>query len=387
MNPFTSKDIVVLDVTSRLMSVMVGCKKAQSVYDVKASVDREYAGFCDGEWLDESETVSVAEEVLTEAMKTSLSRSKRLFIGVPAEFVTVVNKPVSITLDRVRRIIDADIDYLLKKGNTFAESDFEVINSSAICYSVDTSDKLYFDVRGMVAGRVESTVSYMLCETRFMDLFASVARRCGFKEIRFVASPWAEGISLFEREQRDASYVLVDIGYISSFIAVGRGEGLSDLKSFSLGGAHISADIFEVLQVPYELAERAKELVDLNLNYADDAVLVADNEYTVFASDACEIVKARLEVFADLIKSVLDSLDSPTYVPIYLTGEGITAIRGAKKFLSEEIGRNVEICAPKLPGYSRPDDSSKVALLVVADNLSKSNIGEYIKRVINGGKQ
>ena len=220
-----------------------------------------------------------------------------------------------------------------------------------------------------------------------MDLFASVARRCGFKEIRFVASPWAEGISLFEREQRDASYVLVDIGYISSFIAVGRGEGLSDLKSFSLGGAHISADIFEVLQVPYELAERAKELVDLNLNYADDAVLVADNEYTVFASDACEIVKARLEVFADLIKSVLDSLDSPTYVPIYLTGEGITAIRGAKKFLSEEIGRNVEICAPKLPGYSRPDDSSKVALLVVADNLSKSNIGEYIKRVINGGKQ
>lgn len=116
MNPFTSKDIVVLDVTSRLMSVMVGCKKAQSVYDVKASVDREYAGFCDGEWLDESETVSVAEEVLTEAMKTSLSRSKRLFIGVPAEFVTVVNKPVSITLDRVRRIIDADIDYLLKRA-------------------------------------------------------------------------------------------------------------------------------------------------------------------------------------------------------------------------------------------------------------------------------
>lgn len=58
----------------------------------------------------------MAEEVLTEAMKTSLSRSKRLFIGVPAEFVTVVNKPVSITLDRVRRIIDADIDYLLKRA-------------------------------------------------------------------------------------------------------------------------------------------------------------------------------------------------------------------------------------------------------------------------------
>lgn len=387
MSVFFGKDTVVLDVTSRLMSALVGSRKAQSVYDIKAAVDREYAGFCDGEWLDEVNTEDVAREVLNEAVQLSGVRPKWLYVGVPGEFVTVVNRNVTITLDRVRRIIDADIDYLLKKGNTFDEAGFEVINSSAICYSVDTSDKLYFDVRGMVAGRVEATVSYMLCETRFMDTLIDVAKRAGFKEVRFVASPWAEGITLFEREQRDASYVLVDIGYISSFISVGRGEGVSDLKSFSLGGAHIAADIYEVLQVPYELAERAKELVDLNLNYADDAVLVADNEYTVFASDACEIVRARLEVFADLIKTVLDGLESPSYVPVYLTGEGICAIRGAKKFLSEQLNRNVEICAPRVPGYSRPDDSSKIALFTVAETLAKSNIGEYIKRVINGGKQ
>ena len=134
------------------------------------------------------------------------------------------------------------------------------------------------------------------------------------------------------------------------------------------------------------IAERAKELVDLNLSYADDAVLVADNDYTVFAADACEIVRARLEQFAELIKTVLDGLDSPTYVPVYLTGEGVASIRGAKKFLSEQLNRSVEVCAPRLPGFFKPSDSSKISLLTVAETLSKFNFGEYIKRVLNGGK-
>lgn len=386
MSAFFSKDIVILDVTSRLISAIVGCKKAQSVYDIKASAEREYDGFCDGQWLNEADLHSVVSEVLSEAVAAAGSRSRRIFIGVPGEFVSVVNKRVFVTLDRVRRVIDADIDFLLRKGNDFDDDGYEVINSSAVCYSVDTSDKLYFDVRGMMAGRIEATVSYMFCETRFTDTFRTIAAEHGFKEIHFIASPWAEGLALFEREQRDVSYVLVDIGYISSFIAVGRGEGLCELKSFSLGGAHIAADMYEYLQVPFELAERAKELVDLNLSYADDAVLVADNDYTVFAADACEIVRARLEQFAELIKTVLDGLDSPTYVPVYLTGEGVASIRGAKKFLSEQLNRSVEVCAPRLPGFSKPSDSSKISLLTVAETLSKFNFGEYIKRVLNGGK-
>lgn len=385
MSAFFSKDIAVLDVTSRLMSAIVGCKRAQSVFDIKACVEREYDGFCDGDWLDAAGAESTAAETLAEAVKLSGTRAKRLFVGVPAEFLAVVNKDVTVTLDRVRRVIDADIDFLLKKGADFGDGAYEVVNSSAICYSVDTSDKLYFDVRGMTAGRVEATVSYMLCETGFIDMFTSAARKAGFKDVRFIASPWAEGLSLFEREQRDAAYVLVDIGYISSFIAVGRGEGLSDLKSFSMGGGHIAADMFEVLGVPFELAERAKELVDLNLNYDADAVLASDGEHTVYASDACEIVRARLEYFGELIKSVLDGLDSPAYVPVYLTGEGIADIRGAKKILGEQLGRSVEICAPKLPGYSRTADSSKVALLTVAETMSKTSFGDYFKRVINGG--
>lgn len=72
------------------------------------------------------------------------------------------------------------------------------------------------------------------------------------------------------------------------------------MKSFSMGGAHICADIFEALDVPFEMAEEAKRLVDLNLNYSDEAVLVSDGENAVYAQDACEIAKNRLDVFAEI---------------------------------------------------------------------------------------
>ena len=39
---------------------------------------------------------------------------------------------------------------------------------------------------------------------------------------------------MFEREQRDAAYVLIYVGYLSSSVAVGIGEGLKELKFFSM---------------------------------------------------------------------------------------------------------------------------------------------------------
>lgn len=191
---------------------------------------------------------------------------------------------------------------------------------------------------------------------------------------------------MFEREQRDAAYVVIDAGYLSSSVAVGRGEGLEELKSFSMGGGHVAADIYEVLGVPFPLAEEAKELVDLNLSYSDDAVLVADGSNVIRAAEACEIVRARLEYFAEVVASVIASTDTPTYIPVYLTGEGFTSIRGARTVLSAGLGRTVELCAPKVPGFTRPEDSSAISLFTVAETMQK-NDRNILKRVFNGGKK
>lgn len=389
MGSLFTKDIAVLDVNSRLVTAIVGAKRAQSVFGIKAMAEKQHQGYENGEWFDAKETVELAKSVLIESMKESDSRTKKLFIGVPAEFVAVVTKEVSIRLDRRRRVIDDDIAYLLKKGDDFDSNKYLTINTSAIYYSLDDEDKIYNDVRDMEAQKVDACVSYMLCEKSFVDMFDEVASSLGFTDVKYVATCWAECMALLEKEQRDNVYMLIDAGYLSSSVCIAKGEGILDMKSFSMGGAHICADIFETLEVPFDMAEEAKRLVDLNLNYSDEAVLVSDGENVVHALDACEIAKSRLDVFVEVLAGIFKDIedDAPSYMPVYITGEGIATMRGATKYLSEQLGKNIEIITPKLPGFAKPEDCSKASLLVMADNLSRFDFGAFIKKLFNGGKK
>jgi len=389
MSGLFAKDIVVLDVTSRLISAIVGVKKAQSVFGIKSNVEKEHPGYENGAWFDEDETATVVKKVISEAMRSANSRSKRLFIGVPAEFVSVVSKEVSVDFDRQRRVTDEDVDFLLEKGNDFDSAEYEVINTSAVYYSVDEGGKTALDVRGENARSLTACVSYMLADKNFVKMFDSIATSLGFADVRYIATNWAECVTLLDEEQREGEFALIDIGYLSSSVSVAKGEGVLEMKSFSLGGGHICGDIYEMLNVPFDLAQDAKAHVDLNLNYSADAVLVSDDDNVVYAADVSEIVKSRLDMFVDILSDIFKSFGdkTPSYLPVYLTGDGIASMRGAKKYLNEQLGKNIEIITPKLPGFVKPDYSSKIALLIMAESLAKFNFGVFIKSLFNGGKR
>ena len=56
MGSIFTKDIAVLDVNSRLVSAIVGAKRAQSVFGIKSVVEKQHQGYENGEWFDEQET-------------------------------------------------------------------------------------------------------------------------------------------------------------------------------------------------------------------------------------------------------------------------------------------------------------------------------------------
>ncbi len=383
-----SSDIAVVDVTSRLITSIVGYKRAQSVFAIKAIKECRHQGYADGKWYDEQDTVDAVKRSIKAAMKESGSRSRRLFISVPGEFATTVLKDVSVSFDRKRRVVDDDIDYLMKKGGSFYEAGYTVINTSAVCFSVEGSDRLYGDIRGLEARQISARISYILAENSYIQLFDAIATELGFRDIRYISTEWAECVNLLENEQREGTYALVDIGYLSSAVCVGKGEGLLDLKSFSMGGGHIAGDICEQLDIPFDMAESAKRLVDLNLDYADDEAIVADAKTEVLGLDVQRIVYERLVMFADTINSILSPDKYPTYMNIYLTGEGISSMRGAKKMLVDIMDRPnpVEILTPRLPGFVKPEDSTRASVLLMAETLSKTSIVSFFKRLFSGGK-
>ncbi len=388
MTSLFNKDIAVLDIGSHSLSAIVGTKKAQTVFGIKAISQRLHQGYENAQWYDIADTVEKVKDVLSEAMKAAASRTKRLFIGVPAEFASVVTREVEVSYDKKRLISDDDIDYLLSKGNSFeVGGQYVTVNMSAVYFMLDGGDRIYSDIRGMDAKNIKALISYILASKSYVDVFDGVAEELGFTDVRYISTEWAQCMSLLEQEQRDEVYAIVDIGYLSSSVCVAKGDGILDMKSFSLGGAHISADITEYLGVSFEMAEEAKKLLDLNLDYDDDAVLVSAKDEEVKAAYASELAKERLEMFAQIIGNILSAHgELPPYAAIYLTGEGIGSMRGAKKYLGELLGRNMELITSKLPGFVKPEDSSKASLLVMADSLSRTTVASFFKRLFGGKK-
>ena len=70
-----------------------------------------------------------------------------------------------------------------------------------------------------------------------------------------------------------------------------------------------------------------------------------------------------------LDKALIDSrVKLPNGAVFYLTGGGISFMRGAKEYLSKGMEMPVTVTEPKLVYMSKPDETSKLAILNFALN-------------------
>ncbi|MDR3216736.1 MAG: hypothetical protein LBT55_04910 [Clostridiaceae bacterium] len=372
---FKQKDVAVLNIGSHKITVLIGGKSENGVFKISGRGNAFYDGYMQGEWLSEESLFSAVERALSVAEVEADKRIKTLYIGVPAEFSAVQCKTVTLDFGRPFKVSDEEINRLFEKGDTYAnDPDFDCVNCSAVNYALGRISKRIIEPRGLETPSLTGLVSYVLAERRFKRLFEDFAMRMKLKSVEYISMPWAEVMSLFEPEQRDRYVVLADVGYMSSSVTVARGDGALSLASFSVGGAHVAADINEVLDIPYSAAEDIKERVDLNLVFAKGDNYESNDRIKAPADIVNEVARARVEHIADLINAALDSAEHkcPSFAALYLTGSGISYMRGARELLSGKLQRAVEVVSPSAPGLSRPEYSGAVSLLDMASRLESA---------------
>jgi cell division ATPase FtsA len=124
----------------------------------------------------------------------------------------------------------------------------------------------------------------------------------------------------------------------------------------------------ECLNIPFVLAEKLKDEIKLNFEIEEDdkyKVTVNDESCEVSAATANEIARARIEYIGEMIKKCFKqcSFEVPSHLPLYITGGGLSLIRGAAEILSVSLDRNVEIISPQLAQLGKPYLSSSAGLL------------------------
>lgn len=305
-----------------------------------------YDGFMDGEFLSPDDLELNFSELITASCNKLHTKIHSITVGVPSEFCMCVCKRISRKFIEPHKITNADIANLFESNAGFGDSvEYGVINFSPMQYMLD-DNAITMQPVGKKTSSLVVDASYILAKTSFMQLFASKFNKLGINNVDFICSALGQAIKCSQDNETHQPIAVVDVGHISTSVAVLKGEGLALLSSFSMGGGHISSDIMQLLGMNFKDAELIKRKIILTIEPE------RNENYEVRVHDSCikapinmtnQIVKSRIESLAKIIGEIL-SID-PIFknYDLYLTGDGIANFKGVKTILKQQTGMNVNI--------------------------------------------
>lgn len=378
------RNIAVLDFGTSRVSVMIGDRGINNAFDIKGYGETNYAGFMDGDFLQPETLMQDVQEALACAENNARCKITNLYVGVPAEFSSVIVKKGKLNFGKPHRINDKDIQDLFDSVDDLHNlADNEVINRAPVYYILDDDCKI-IEPKGKVSEEISGTISFVLSEKTFLNKVKQILAPLHIQSIEFFSEPLSECLYLVPPEQRDGCAVLVDCGFLTTSVSIVMGDGLLSLNSFSLGSGHIIADFSDIFGLNIEQAERLKRKISLNDIPEAVNIIELDGKqgiHTINEKQAYQIVEYRIKQIAKMIKKCLNmySTDLPNYLPVFITGGGISHIQGMQEIMKTELGRSVEVVRPEDPELNQPQLSSSLSLLDLALKQNKQKNSFFIR--------
>lgn len=362
----TSKDVAILDFGSQKITVLVGCKDVNNTIIVKGHYEEPYDGFMDGEFLSPDMLQFSIKNAILGIQRACNCKIMYLTVGVPTEFCYSTCQTVSQSFLKPKRITSEDIDNLFSSVS-FDLPTHTLVNKDAIYYVLGENNRVSSPI-GQVDSKISACLSYVLVENSFLSTISKALIKCDIVDFNFVSSAYAQGLYLFDDEEREKYALMVDCGYITTTVALFRGRGVLNLSSFSLGGGNIIADLSTCLKIPFDSAESLLRKVVLSIKPKENEcyeIATSQGILPISMGVANAIVESRIEDIAKAIRQCFSTwkYQFPDFITIKLTGGGIAFLKGGKDVLARSLGRNVEIVKLAFGELSKYNHSSCMAVL------------------------
>ncbi len=368
------KRVAVIDVGSSKVTAVVGERGINKTFVIKGSYSFDYDGFSDATFFDTEQLKQVlffAGEKIKKVLRGAIDT---VYVGVPGEFTQVLVKTSQISFPKKKKITDADVDALFESAFVISSTKYTLINRSAVVYELDDFRHLAYPV-GSVSEILKGNLTFSVCMNYFIESVKPTLLGLGFSTVEFVSSTLAQALYLIDAEARDWVAALLDVGHISTTLAIVHGDGIIYQKSFGFGGGYITAGLVDKFGIDFSEAESLKRKVNLGKKTTSSLIDVLETDEGQYypLDETQKVVRASLD---DLCEKVADALETsklniPDYVSLMVTGGGIAYIRGAKEHLSNRLGMSVEIVSPNVPLMNKPTESTVLSLLDLA--LEQSN--------------
>ena len=363
--------VAIMDFGSEKIKVMVGARGVNNTIIVKGVGEENYTGFSKGEFFQPQLLFDVISKAIKTAQDNAGVEIVKLYIGVPAEFSLCLTKESCYNLDRKRKITQKDIDELYSQtADELINEDYIISNIQPIYYTIDNERTLVQPI-GNKTTKLNALLSIIQVDKYFVSIVDSVLAQLHIDEVEYVSSPLASALLVLSSDIRAGGVILIDIGYLTTSVCVVKGEGLLDLKSFSLGGGHITGDLATCLSIPFTMAENLKKKAILSIIPNDNdvyEVVSKDVVKSFSAKTVNDIILERIKIFGRAIEKCLSmcEYEIPKYTPYFITGGGISYIRGAKELLSNQLDKKIELATPTLPQADKPIYTSSYGVMNMA---------------------
>ncbi len=368
------KQVAVIDFGSSEIRAIVGEAGVNKTFIIKGQGIFPYDGYSEGLFFDEEGVKRTLSSVIDLIDNVSLKKLSTVYVGVPGAFTEVTVKDSQLSFPKKKKITSDDIDSLFDAAFVMSSLKRTLINRSAVVYELDDFKKVANPV-GEVSETLKGKLSFIECDNYFIELIKSVLKNY-FYNIEFVSSDLAEALFLVEPESRDRIVMLCDIGYIATTLMIIQGDGIVYKKSFGYGGGYISAELTRKLDISFEEAEALKKKINLAKVLSDSAFEVVSSDNGQYY-DLGELKRITFKSLDNLCESISSAIENsgysiPEYVPLLITGGGISFLRGAKEHVSDRLNMQVKIVSPKIPLMENPTKSSWLSLLNFGYEQQKS---------------
>ena len=361
------KLVLACEVGSSSIRAMVAGRGLNNTFKVKGYKEVEYDGFYEGEFLNKDKLSSIFESVMSD-LEIKGERLEKIYIGVPAEFSSVMLTDESINFGTRRKVKQEDIDSLYyMAGEKSKSGEVEVVSVSPISFTLDGYNTI--EPIGESGAILSAKLSIIYASRRFIELFNTIAGGLGFSAVEYISEPLAQALFIIPSEKREELSLVVDGGDLTTSIAFVKGEGLTALTSFSRGGAFVTNDLAEAFDLSLGEADKLKGQIVLSLKggQKDCYELLTDQGKTtrISLNFANEVVAYRIDELSEVISKCvqMNANHFDSFLPIYLTGGGISKIKGGRDYLAKCLGRNISYGKPNIPGKEKPELASIYSLI------------------------
>ena len=363
------KSVAILDIRSLEITAVVGERGVNNTFIIKSKYSCAYDGYAEGEMVDENSFLSAVKDVVKSTV--ALGGIKTFYVGVPAEFTRVVQSDKVMSFPSAKKITFDDCEYLAGMSMPEDSKDYRTIRHSCMYYVLSDKRKM-IDPVGTISDSLHGKFCFYQCSNKFINSISNAFKEISaVTDIKLIPSVYAEAIYLIPPEQRDECAVLFDLGYISSSYSVVHGNGIAFCESFSIGIGHLAVYLMTELDIPFEVASAL--LSQLNLNAKETLggsieCMYEGKNYKYSAIILRDKVREGLDGICETIEECIQSfkgknLDSK---PMFITGESVKTVRGTVEHISNRLVKNIEVIAPQVPYYDKPQFSSLLSLLDTA---------------------